>query len=405
MRVADDRSPRTVARARSPDHPRLRAGCRGGPAHRPAEGCHRPRRGNARQSGPQRRREGPRAANGRPEDRQRDLRLRRDRPAVSGPLLAAPLRAPARRVRRTLRRPPRALVHLEDRAVRRGEDRLQRRARGRRPRHRQHQDHDQERHRRARRLSALQAQRPVDDLRRQRGGDQPRLQLPDPVQQDHPDERLQWSRGEDEDEADRVRGRRSPEEEGQELAGGRHRPGAGDARPWPERRHAMTGRDLADLLDEHGYDFFTGVPCSLVEALLAELETRAAARDARSPYIPSVREDIAIGLAAGAWLGGRAPAVVMQNSGLGTSLDALVSLSLLYRLPALLLVTWRGHGGADAPEHILMGEISPALLDLIRIPHRVLTATGAAAELHWAKTESSRLSQPVALLVPPGLLE
>src|SRR5439155_580596 len=127
--------------------------------------------------------------------------------------------------------------------------------------------------------------------------------------------------------------------------------------------------------------------------------------DARSPYIPSVREDIAIGLAAGAWLGGRAPAVVMQNSGLGTSLNALVSLSLLYRLPALLLVTWRGHGGADAPEHILMGEISPALLDLIRIPHRVLTATGAAAELHWAKTESSRLSQPVALLVPPGLLE
>jgi len=52
-----------------------------------------------------------------------------------------------------------------------------------------------------------------------------------------------------------------------------------------------------------------------------------------------------------------------------------------------------------------MGEISPALLDLIHIPHRVLTATGAAAELHWAKTESSRLSQPVALLVPPGLLE
>jgi len=48
----------------------------------------------------------------------------------------------------------------------------------------------------------------------------------------------------------------------------------------------MTGRDLADLLDEHGYDFFTGVPCSLVEALLAELETRAAARG-RSPYVPS----------------------------------------------------------------------------------------------------------------------
>jgi phosphonopyruvate decarboxylase len=167
----------------------------------------------------------------------------------------------------------------------------------------------------------------------------------------------------------------------------------------------MTGQDLADLLDEHGYDFFTGVPCSLVEALIAELETRSAGRRGRASYVPSVREDIAVGLAAGAWLGGRTPAVVMQNSGLGTSLNALVSLALLYRLPALLLVTWRGHGGADAPEHILMGEISPALLDLIRIPHRTLTTAGAAADLRWARTESTRLSQPVALLVPPGLLE
>lgn len=166
----------------------------------------------------------------------------------------------------------------------------------------------------------------------------------------------------------------------------------------------MTGKDLADLLDEHGYDFFTGVPCSLVEALLAELEARHAARGARSPYVPSVREDIAVGLAAGAWLGGRTPAVIMQNSGLGTSLNALVSLSLLYRLPALLLVTWRGHGGGDAPEHIVMGEISPALLDLIRIPHRTLGAS-PAADLGWARAESLRLSQPVALLVPPGLLE
>ncbi len=165
----------------------------------------------------------------------------------------------------------------------------------------------------------------------------------------------------------------------------------------------MTGQELADLLDAHGYDFFTGVPCSLVEALLAELE-----RDARGgprPYVPAAREDVAVGLAAGAWLGGRTPAVIMQNSGLGTSLNALVSLSLLYRLPAVLLVTWRGRGGADAPEHILMGEISPALLDLMRLPHRVLTPGGAASDVAWAHAESLRLSQPVALLVPPGLLE
>src|SRR5262244_3864778 len=67
------------------------------------------------------------------------------------------------------------------------------------------------------------------------------------------------------------------------------------------------------------------------------------------------------------------PAVLMQNSGLGTSLNALASLSLMYGLPALLLVTWRGHRGKDAPEHILTGAITERHLGLLGIPHRVLS--------------------------------
>jgi phosphonopyruvate decarboxylase len=166
------------------------------------------------------------------------------------------------------------------------------------------------------------------------------------------------------------------------------------------RDQVLTGPALAGLLEAQGYDFFTGVPCSMIESLVATLETHP-----RLPYVPAVREDVAVGLAAGAWLAGRRPMVLMQNSGLGTSLNALVSLSLMYRLPALLLVTWRGHGGKDAPEHLLMGEISPRLLELIRIPHRVLSAGTVADDVAWGGAESERLSQPVALLLPPGVLE
>ncbi|HEU4439895.1 MAG TPA: thiamine pyrophosphate-dependent enzyme [Methylomirabilota bacterium] len=161
----------------------------------------------------------------------------------------------------------------------------------------------------------------------------------------------------------------------------------------------MTGGELAGLLEAQGYDVFTGVPCSLIEGLIAALEAHP-----RLPYVPAVREDVAVGIAAGAWLAGRRPMVLMQNSGLGTSMNALVSLSLLYRLPALLLVTWRGHAGRDAPEHLLMGEISPGLLDLMRIPHRVLSAGTVADDVAWGRAESERLSQPVALLLPPGIL-
>ncbi|HET8577103.1 MAG TPA: thiamine pyrophosphate-dependent enzyme [Methylomirabilota bacterium] len=162
----------------------------------------------------------------------------------------------------------------------------------------------------------------------------------------------------------------------------------------------ISGKELVALLEAQGYDFFSGVPCSLIEGVIGALEGHP-----RLPYVPAVREDVAVGLAAGAWLAGRTPMALMQNSGLGTSLNALVSLSLMYRLPALLLVTWRGYEGKDAPEHLLMGEISPSLLALIGIPHRVLQVESAAEDIAWARAESERLSQPVALLLPPRVVE
>src|SRR5207249_4463765 len=67
---------------------------------------------------------------------------------------------------------------------------------------------------------------------------------------------------------------------------------------------------FVDRLLAAGFDFFVGVPCSLVKTLLAELERRGL-------YLGETREDAALGVAAGAYLAGRTPVVVMQNSGLG----------------------------------------------------------------------------------------
>jgi phosphonopyruvate decarboxylase len=162
----------------------------------------------------------------------------------------------------------------------------------------------------------------------------------------------------------------------------------------------VSGSELATLLERRGFDFFAGVPCSLIEDLIAALEIHP-----RLPYIPVPREDVAVGMVAGAWFAGRRPAVLMQNSGLGTSLNALASLALMYGLPSLLLVTWRGHRGKDAPEHILTGEISPRLLELLKIPHRVLAADTLEADVAWAVETMDAAMQPVALLVPPGVVE
>ena len=161
----------------------------------------------------------------------------------------------------------------------------------------------------------------------------------------------------------------------------------------------VSGREFVALLERQGFDFFTGVPCSLIEDLIAELE-----RHPRLPYIAAAREDAAVGLAGGAWFAGRRPAVLMQNSGLGTSLNALASFSLMYGIPTLLVVTWRGYQGKDAPEHILMGEISPRLLELLGIPFRVPSAESLAADVAWAAAEMDARRQPAALVIRPGVM-
>jgi phosphonopyruvate decarboxylase len=150
-----------------------------------------------------------------------------------------------------------------------------------------------------------------------------------------------------------------------------------------------------------GFDFFCGVPCSLLKGLVSLLD-----QDAEAHYISATREDSALGMAAGAFFGGKRPMVLMQNSGLGVSVNALASLHTMYEIPVLLVISWRGEGGNDAPEHILMGEIMRPILDQLKIPHRVLQGSEPMApQIAWAKETLAATNKPVALIVPGGVLE
>jgi sulfopyruvate decarboxylase subunit alpha len=160
----------------------------------------------------------------------------------------------------------------------------------------------------------------------------------------------------------------------------------------------INGADFLKLLLDNGFDFFTGVPCSLVKSLIATLEEKGG-------YIPETREDAAVGLAAGAYMAGKLPVVIMQNSGLGVSLNSLASLSLMYDFPCLLLITWRGYQGKDAPEHLIMGDISPKLLDTLQIPYQALRVESVQHAIGWAAETLQRTGKPVALLLPPGVMQ
>ena len=155
-----------------------------------------------------------------------------------------------------------------------------------------------------------------------------------------------------------------------------------------------------DELDRAGFDFFAGVPCSLLTGVIRALD-----EDPKRGYVSAVREDVAVGMAAGAYLGGATPVVFMQNSGLGTSLNALTSLTLMYELPLLIVVSWRGEGGKDAPEHILAGAVMHDLLDLIGVPHALLDPNSLAEQVAVAAAQVRATSRPYALVVRKGILD
>lgn len=163
---------------------------------------------------------------------------------------------------------------------------------------------------------------------------------------------------------------------------------------------ASPSLQFLDLLEQHGYNFFTGVPCSLFEGVTRILDT-----EPRYGYVSAVREDSAMGLAAGAYLGGRQPVVLMQNSGLGVSVNALVSLHQIYDIPALLLISWRGQGGHDAPEHLIMGEVMEPFLRLLQIPFAVFDPPTITLEVERLTRTMHETRKPVALVVPKGMLQ
>ena len=162
----------------------------------------------------------------------------------------------------------------------------------------------------------------------------------------------------------------------------------------------VTTRVFCTTLKEKGFNFFTGVPCSILKDVINYLS-----EDPDVPYIPATREDEAIGIATGAYLAGKKPVVLMQNSGLGNSIGTLASLVLLYEIPLLLLISWRGYQGKDAPEHLIMGKSMLKLLEDIGVPAQLLSKENAEETISNAVKIIEERSLPTAIIVRRGVIE
>ncbi len=151
---------------------------------------------------------------------------------------------------------------------------------------------------------------------------------------------------------------------------------------------------------ERGFDFYTGVPCSFLTAMINRVIS-----DRTLDYVGAASEGEAVAIAAGAWLAGRRTVVMCQNSGLGNTVNPLTSLNFPFRVPTMMIVTWRGQPGlADEPQHELMGEITGAMLDVMRIPNAAFPqATDAVVPaIESAERAMDETGLPFAFVMAKG---
>jgi sulfopyruvate decarboxylase subunit alpha len=118
----------------------------------------------------------------------------------------------------------------------------------------------------------------------------------------------------------------------------------------------------------------------------------------------ATREEEALGIAAGLYLGGSRPALLMQSSGLGNALNALGSLLLCYQIPALFIISMRGDPGEWNAAQVPMGRAVVPVLDAFGVQHLTIDRPEAAEEMvRAAAALAFGTRNPAACLLPRRL--
>ena len=150
-----------------------------------------------------------------------------------------------------------------------------------------------------------------------------------------------------------------------------------------------------DGLKDAGIDLIVSVPCVNLSKILNMID-----EDENIIHIPVTREEEGIGICAGAYLGGKKPAILMQNSGLGNSINALKSLTELYEMPLLMIMSHRGTEGESICGQVPMGESTPLILEAMDFQFfKPGTPEGAYEDILNAWDLSVEEGKPVSVLL------
>jgi sulfopyruvate decarboxylase subunit alpha len=143
---------------------------------------------------------------------------------------------------------------------------------------------------------------------------------------------------------------------------------------------------------------------ALPETWLVHL-IRMADDDPDVTLVRLAKEEEGVGISAGAHLAGVKSAMLMQNHGFLASINGIVSLAHLYKIPLLMLISYRGEFGERDPWQTQGGGVTVPLLETLGIPfERLDDPVHVAPRVHKAQTLAEAALKPVALLLCRDLM-
>ena len=143
---------------------------------------------------------------------------------------------------------------------------------------------------------------------------------------------------------------------------------------------------------------------ALPETWLVHL-IRMADEDPEVNLIRLAKEEEGVGISAGAHLAGAKSAMMMQNHGFLASVNGIVSLAQLYKIPLLMIISYRGEFGEPDPWQTQGGGVTLPILDALQIPYDYLdNPDNVEQKVRKAQTLAESSLKPVALLLTRDLM-
>jgi sulfopyruvate decarboxylase alpha subunit len=176
-------------------------------------------------------------------------------------------------------------------------------------------------------------------------------------------------------------------------------PAEGQSSPVSQEKARAWHEVVLQTLKRNDIRLVPYVPDRVLTRLIGEIHA-----DPFFTTFPTAREEEAVGIVSGAWMGGLRGAVLMQTSGFATLANVLASLAIPYQIPLIMFVSERGTLGEFNYGQSLVCRTMRPVLDSLAMEHHTVTRLDEFEFIVDRSIKQAITTQaPVALILSPLL--